>query len=106
MWIGNILKILDPNYGEQNTRNYFMDGPYSFDIQKTENDRIVVKFMRQVGETEEEEMPLLDIALMDYCNALLALAENILNDPNFQWYGKEQERINFKKGATILRTWV
>lgn len=106
MWIGNTIRMLDPNDGEVNASNYFMDGPYSIDLQKTGKDQIMVKFIRHIGEADKDELPPVNVALMDYCHALLELAENIISDPNFQWYGKEQERINFKQGVSKLKAYL
>ncbi len=104
MWMSNTMRMLDPQYGEQHMTNYFMDGPYSFDIQKVGKDSIVVRFMRSLGESEKEEIPSLTIAFTEYCHALLDLAENIIKDPNFEEYGKEQKRIiTFKQSVAKLR---
>jgi hypothetical protein len=103
MWISNTMRMLDPQYGEHFVTNYFMDGPYCFDLQKTEKESIVIRFMRCVGESKKEKIPSLTIAFTDYCHALLDLAENIISDSDFQWYGKEQERIHFKQSVAKLR---
>ena len=106
MWISNTIKLLDPNYEELMVTNSFMDGPYSFEIQRTKKDRIAVKFIRQVGGVEKEEIPSLNMAFTDYCNALLKLVENMMSDPNFQRYGKEQERLHFVENGNLLKTWL
>lgn len=106
MWMSNTIRALDPKYEELHVTNYFMDGPYSFDVQKMENDRIIVKFIKQIGRVEEEEIPSLNIAFTDYCHALLKVGKNMMSDPNFQWYGKEQERLHFQQNVEMLRTWL
>lgn len=103
-WIGNIIIMLDPKHGEQTVTNYFMNGPYFFDIQKIGKDRIKIRFIRRIGESEEiEEIPFLNIAFADYCDALLCLTENVIRDPGFQWLEKEQARINFERSVAKLR---
>jgi hypothetical protein len=103
-WIGNIIIMLDPKYGEQTVTNYFMNGPYFFDLQKIGKDRINIRFMRRIGESEaREEIPSLTIAFAEYCDALLSLTESIIRDPSFQWLEKAQTRINFERSVAKLR---
>jgi hypothetical protein len=103
MWVSNAMRMVDPNYGEQQVTNYSMDGPYSFDLQKMPEDRVLVRFVKRVGAKEQEEMPMLNISLTDYCHALLALAENFISDPYFQWYGEEQKRMKFQEGVNRFK---
>lgn len=103
-WIGNILVMLDLKYGEQTIPNYFMNGPYFFDIQKREKDRITIRFMRRIGESEAtEEIPSITVAFAEYCDALLSLSESIIRDPSFRRLEKEQTRINFEQSVAKLR---
>lgn len=103
-WIGNLIIMTDPKYEEQTVTNSFMNGPYFFESQKSEKDRINIRFMRRIGESEAtEELPSLTIAFAEYCNALLFLTEGIIGDPGFQWLEKEQARINFERSVAKLR---
>lgn len=103
-WIGNALMMLDQKDEVQNIANYFMDGPYIFTLQKMRKDYIMIHFAKQIGEADEkEEMPPLTIKCADYYNALACLGENIINDPNFHWLGKEQERTHFQQSVVNLR---
>lgn len=104
LWIGNTLKMLDLDNGEQQTTNYFMNGPYSFDIQRVEKEYLVIKFMRNIGESgKREEMPPLKVALTGYCHALLNFAEGIVYDANLRQFGNEQERIHLQRSVALLR---
>jgi hypothetical protein len=103
-WIGNCISMLDMKHGEQNVTNHFMNGPYFFALQKGEEDSIKMRFIKRIGDSEEKEkIPSLNVAFADYCDVLLNLTERIINDPAFQWFGKEQDRTNFKRSIELLR---
>jgi hypothetical protein len=103
-WIGNINTLSNQNYKGQVITNYFMDGPYSFDIQKIEKNLIAIRFLKRTRKPDKiEEIPSVNIAFTTYYDALLVLVENLIDDANFQRFGKEQERINLIQSLTRLK---
>ncbi|MBA2680165.1 MAG: hypothetical protein H0U76_17435 [Ktedonobacteraceae bacterium] len=103
-WIGNAIHILDAASGEQHVPHYFMDGPYSFDLQITERDNVTIQFMRHSWEGENrEEMPFQTLALVDYSKALFDLTGKLINDPNFHWFGREKERDALRQSLPLLK---
>lgn len=105
LWMGSMMVLLDPERGEQTVRHHFMNGPYFFDIQNTEEERINIRFMRRGADGEErEEMPSVSIAFADYRDALLHLVEAVIHDPGFQRLEDEPTRSRFEQSVARLRT--
>lgn len=103
-WMGNIIIMLDSGDTEQRFLNYFMNGPYFFEVQKKEEGRLTLRFVKQIGESKErEELPSITLALTDYYDALLHLAANVIRDPGFQRLENEQTRSNFERSVAKLR---
>lgn len=104
MWMGNLIHMLDPEDAEQRFLHYFMDGPYFIEVQKKEEGRLTLRFVRRIGASKErEELPPITLALTEYSDALLRLAENIIRDPGFQRFENEQRRSNFERSVALLR---
>lgn len=103
-WIGNLLFVFDAKYEGQAVTNYFMNGPYFFDMQKIGADRMNIRFVRRIGESEaKEEIPSITMGLAEYGEALLDLTEDIIRDSGFQWFEDEQTRSNFERSVAKLR---
>lgn len=105
-WIGNMIRMLDPTYGEQHVVNYFMDGPYYFDLQRIEQDCLNIRFYKNVrGSEKVDTLPSLTTTITEYSNALIRLAEDVMNSSNIQAL-KERDRNNLMRAVALLKPWL
>ena len=104
LWMGNTLQMLDPKDDEPVVTFNFMDGPFVFTLERTEQVGLIMRFLRRPDEPEEsEELPSLHTSFAEYGEAFVSLAEQIINDPAFGWLGSEKGRSRFQKFAAELR---